>query len=65
MMTTMQYIYRYAYLGNLPSLLSLACSSATNTVYAGTELVDHQASILIWSVPSPALLPVQLIETSC
>jgi len=30
------------------SLLSLACSSQTNSLAAGTELANHQASILIW-----------------
>ena len=32
------------------SLLSLACSSQTNTIAAGTELANHQASILLWYV---------------
>ncbi|KAK4132397.1 WD40 repeat-like protein [Trichocladium antarcticum] len=40
--------------GNLPAILSLACSNETNTVFAGTELADHQASILIWDLRSPS-----------
>ncbi|KAL2257186.1 hypothetical protein VTK26DRAFT_547 [Humicola hyalothermophila] len=40
--------------GNLPSLLSLACTNETNTVAAGTELANHQASILIWDLRSPS-----------
>ncbi|KAI1414066.1 WD40 repeat-like protein [Hypoxylon sp. FL1857] len=39
-------------------VLSLACSSAGFSVVAGTELQDHQASILIWDVrstPTPKL----------
>lgn len=35
---------------NRVSVLSLACSSAGFSVVAGTELQDHQASILIWCV---------------
>ena len=31
-----------------PGLLSLACSEQTNTLAAGTELANHQASILLW-----------------
>ncbi len=37
--------------GNLPGLLSLACSNETNTVAAGTEFANHQASIIIWLAP--------------
>jgi WD40 repeat protein len=44
-------------IGNLPGILSLACSNETNTIFAGTELADHQASILIWSVFTP-LTPI-------
>ncbi|KAI0844137.1 WD40 repeat-like protein [Daldinia vernicosa] len=43
---------------NRVSVLSLACSSAGFSVAAGTELQDHQASILIWDVrstPTPKL----------
>ncbi|KAI1392912.1 WD40 repeat-like protein [Hypoxylon trugodes] len=39
-------------------VLSLACSSAGFSVVAGTELQDHQASILVWDVrstPTPKL----------
>ncbi|KAH6650600.1 WD40-repeat-containing domain protein [Chaetomium tenue] len=38
--------------GDLPSLLSLACSNETNTIAAGTELANHQASIIIWDLRS-------------
>ncbi|KAK4144361.1 WD40-repeat-containing domain protein [Dichotomopilus funicola] len=40
--------------GNLPGLLSLACSNETNTVAAGTELANHQASIIIWDLRTPS-----------
>ncbi|KAI1204794.1 WD40 repeat-like protein [Annulohypoxylon truncatum] len=43
---------------NQVPVLSLACSSAGFTVVAGTELQDHQASILVWdirSTPTPKL----------
>ncbi|KAI2783771.1 WD40 repeat-like protein [Daldinia loculata] len=43
---------------NRVSVLSLACSSAGFSVAAGTELQDHQASILMWDVrstPTPKL----------
>ncbi|KAL0468977.1 WD40-repeat-containing domain protein [Neurospora intermedia] len=36
-----------------PGLLSLACSEQTNTLAAGTELANHQASILLWDLRSP------------
>lgn len=29
-------------------MLSLACSSASNSIAAGTELANYQASVLIW-----------------
>ncbi|KAH8899227.1 WD40 repeat-like protein [Thozetella sp. PMI_491] len=40
--------------GNQCSLLSLACSSQNNAVAAGTELANHQASILLWDIRSPS-----------
>ncbi|KAK4241574.1 WD40-repeat-containing domain protein [Achaetomium macrosporum] len=40
--------------GNQPNILSLACSNETNTVAAGTELANHQASIVIWDLRSPS-----------
>ncbi|KAI2604072.1 WD40 repeat-like protein [Hypoxylon fragiforme] len=43
---------------NQVPVLSLACSSAGFSVVAGTELQDHQASILVWDVrgtPTPKL----------
>ncbi|KAI1496110.1 WD40-repeat-containing domain protein [Biscogniauxia marginata] len=43
---------------NQVPILSLACSSAGFSVVAGTELQNHQASILIWDVrstPTPKL----------
>ncbi|KAI4865313.1 WD40 repeat-like protein [Hypoxylon rubiginosum] len=43
---------------NRVPVLSLACSSAGFSVVAGTELQDHQASILVWDVrstPTPKL----------
>ncbi|KAH6853900.1 WD40-repeat-containing domain protein [Chaetomium sp. MPI-CAGE-AT-0009] len=48
--------------GNLPGLLSLACSETTNTVAAGTELANHQASIVIWDLRSPAAPRTQYNE---
>ncbi|OTB05697.1 hypothetical protein M426DRAFT_319686 [Hypoxylon sp. CI-4A] len=43
---------------NRVPVLSLACSNTAFSVVAGTELQDHQASILIWDVrstPTPKL----------
>ncbi|KAI1378826.1 WD40-repeat-containing domain protein [Hypoxylon crocopeplum] len=43
---------------NRAPVLSLACSGAGFSVVAGTELQDHQASILVWDVrstPTPKL----------
>ncbi|KAK5663747.1 hypothetical protein OQA88_4178 [Cercophora sp. LCS_1] len=40
--------------GDFPSLLSLACSHQTHALVAGTELANHQASIIIWYLPSPS-----------
>ncbi|KAL1836692.1 hypothetical protein VTJ49DRAFT_4786 [Mycothermus thermophilus] len=40
--------------GNLPGLLALSCSEESNTLAAGTELANHQASILIWDLRSPS-----------
>jgi len=37
---------------NSTSILSLACSSMGYTIAAGTELENHQASILLWDVRS-------------
>ncbi|KAH7018371.1 WD domain-containing protein [Microdochium trichocladiopsis] len=37
---------------NSTSILSLACSSTGHTIAAGTELENHQASILLWDVRS-------------
>lgn len=37
-----------SYIDNQVPVLSLACSSAGFSVVAGTELQDHQASILVW-----------------
>ncbi|KAK4128665.1 WD40 repeat-like protein [Parathielavia appendiculata] len=48
--------------GNLPSLLSLACSNEANTVAAGTELANHQASIIIWDLRSPSSPQIQYNE---
>ncbi|GAB1310537.1 WD40-repeat-containing domain protein [Madurella fahalii] len=48
--------------GNLPGLISLACSSETNAVAAGTELANHQASILIWDLRSPSSWRIQYNE---
>ncbi|KAL2129143.1 hypothetical protein VTI74DRAFT_8178 [Chaetomium olivicolor] len=48
--------------GNLPSLLSLACSNDTNTIAAGTELANHQASIIIWDLRSPSAPRTQYTE---
>ena len=39
--------------GNLPSILALACSNDTNSIAAGTEFANHQASIIIWYSPLP------------
>lgn len=33
---------------NQCGLLSLACSSETNSIAVGTELANHQASIILW-----------------
>ncbi|KAM7194511.1 WD40-repeat-containing domain protein [Rhypophila sp. PSN 637] len=44
------------------ALLSLACSSQTNTIAAGTELANHQASILIWDLRSPSAPKTQYNE---
>jgi len=38
--------------GDFPSLLSLACSKETSTLAAGTELANHQASVILWYFPS-------------
>ncbi|KAK3336457.1 WD40-repeat-containing domain protein [Cercophora scortea] len=48
--------------GNHASLLSLACSSETSTLAAGTELADHQASILLWDLRSPSAPKIQYNE---
>ncbi|KAI2471311.1 WD40 repeat-like protein [Annulohypoxylon bovei var. microspora] len=43
---------------NKVPVISIACSSAGFSVVAGTELQDHQASILVWDVratPTPKL----------
>ncbi|KAK0656601.1 WD40-repeat-containing domain protein [Cercophora newfieldiana] len=48
--------------GNYPSILSLACSEATNTIAAGTEFADHQASIVIWDLRSIANPKTQYTE---
>ncbi|AEO70499.1 uncharacterized protein THITE_2122026 [Thermothielavioides terrestris NRRL 8126] len=48
--------------GNQPSLLSLACSNETNTVAVGTELANHQASIIIWDLRSPTAAKLQYVE---
>ncbi|KAK4150758.1 hypothetical protein C8A00DRAFT_36657, partial [Chaetomidium leptoderma] len=48
--------------GDLPGLLSLACSNETNTVAAGTELANHQASIIIWDLRSPSAPRTQYNE---
>ncbi|KAK3362635.1 WD40-repeat-containing domain protein [Lasiosphaeria hispida] len=45
-----------------PSFLSLACSSETNTLAAGTELANHQASILLWDLRSPSAPKTQYNE---
>lgn len=49
--------------GSPPGLLSLACSNDTNAIAAGTELANHQASIIIWYVLSrpfpPASIPIR------
>lgn len=37
---------------SLPALLSLACCPQTNTLAVGTELANHQASIIIWYAPT-------------
>lgn len=42
--------------GDFPSLLSLACSNETNTLAAGTELANHQASVVLWYLP-PLFFP--------
>ncbi|KAL2199366.1 WD40-repeat-containing domain protein [Corynascus similis CBS 632.67] len=48
--------------GNLPGLLSLACSNETNSVAAGTELANHQASIIIWDLRSASAPRIQYNE---
>ncbi|KAK3309947.1 WD40-repeat-containing domain protein [Chaetomium strumarium] len=48
--------------GNQSSLLSLACSNETNAIAAGTELADHQASIIIWDLRSPSIPRTQFNE---
>ncbi|KAK0753866.1 WD40-repeat-containing domain protein [Schizothecium vesticola] len=47
---------------SLPALLSLACCPQTNTLAVGTELANHQASIIIWDVRSPAVPQLQYNE---
>ncbi|KAK0730363.1 WD40-repeat-containing domain protein [Lasiosphaeris hirsuta] len=48
--------------GAHPSFLSLACSSETNTLAAGTELANHQASILLWDLRSSSTPKTQYNE---
>ncbi|KAK0729013.1 WD40-repeat-containing domain protein [Apiosordaria backusii] len=50
--------------GNTDSIpiLSLACSSPTTSLAAGTELANHQASILIWDLRNPLTLKIQYNE---
>ncbi|KAI1322402.1 WD40 repeat-like protein [Xylariaceae sp. FL0255] len=38
---------------NLEPVLSVACSDAGFSVVAGTELQNHQASVIIWDIRSP------------
>ncbi|KAK3330095.1 WD40-repeat-containing domain protein [Apodospora peruviana] len=48
--------------GDGTSLLSLACSGQTNGVAAGTELANHQASILLWDLRSTSAPKIQYNE---
>ncbi|KAL2023259.1 hypothetical protein VTK56DRAFT_3382 [Thermocarpiscus australiensis] len=48
--------------GTQSSLPSLACSNEANTVAAGTELANHQASIIIWDLRSPSAPKIQYNE---
>ncbi|KAK1837178.1 WD40-repeat-containing domain protein [Podospora conica] len=43
-------------------LLSLACSPTTTALAAGTEFANHQASILLWDIRSPAAPRLQYNE---
>ncbi|KAK4178641.1 WD40-repeat-containing domain protein [Triangularia setosa] len=47
---------------NPTPILSLATSSPTTTLAAGTELANHQASILLWDLRSPSSLKIQYSE---
>ncbi|KAK0630162.1 WD40-repeat-containing domain protein [Bombardia bombarda] len=44
------------------SLLSLACSSQISTLAVGTELDNHQASVLLWDIRSPSAPKLQYNE---
>ncbi|KAK4193297.1 WD repeat-containing protein 89 [Podospora australis] len=48
--------------GDDVGFLSLACSNGTNSLAAGTELANHQASILIWDLRSPTAPKTQYNE---
>ncbi|KAK1757396.1 WD repeat-containing protein 89 [Echria macrotheca] len=48
--------------GDYPSIHSLACASSTNTLAAGTEFANHQASILIWDLRTPSAPRSQYTE---
>ncbi|KAK0660481.1 WD40-repeat-containing domain protein [Cercophora samala] len=43
-------------------ILSLACSNPSHTLAAGTELANHQASILLWDLRSPSSLKISYSE---
>ncbi|GAD98738.1 WD domain protein [Paecilomyces variotii No. 5] len=44
-------------------VLSLACSAATNTVVAGTELASYQAAVVFWDIRSPKEPRLQYVES--
>ncbi|KAK0735004.1 WD40-repeat-containing domain protein [Lasiosphaeria miniovina] len=48
--------------GGGPSFFSLACSSQANALAVGTELANHQASIIIWDLRSPSAPRIQYNE---
>ncbi|KAK3393597.1 WD40-repeat-containing domain protein [Podospora didyma] len=48
--------------GDQPSLLSLACSSQTHALATGTELANHQASVMLWDIRSPSAPRIQYNE---
>ncbi|KAK4197850.1 WD40-repeat-containing domain protein [Triangularia verruculosa] len=43
-------------------IFSLATSNSSNSLAAGTELANHQASILLWDLRSPSSLKIQYNE---